>query len=457
METHNISTFAHIIPLQYGRYALFSALWLRVIFFDESLLPFVQSIKNGLPYKSSLRSIPPKIRTEASKLFVQMKDEEFLNPENDDKKIMQIRKAIDDQDISIMYLIVTSNCNLACSYCYLSELLEEKPNQNMRIDTARKAIDLFSKNIRRNEVHNPEIIFYGGEPLLNLDLIEFALDYASKVLPNCRFVLNTNGTFVNEKAIQIMKKYNIEVGLSIDGTKAIHDSCRVDKGGKGTFDRAMTGYRKLVKKGINVGISCTITPQNVKHLTKITEWLINEEGTSALGFNLLIGPPVISEDDYSKKAAQALLDSYQIAWKAGVYEERMARRVNAFSDGVVSLNDCGGCGLQVVITPDEKIGVCQAFMNTGENFMDLTQIDNPQDHELWSLWRKRSPFNMEHCLKCEALGICGGGCPYNSQLRYGNFMQPDLTHCEHAKLTLRFLLQELLNVTLNENKTSETV
>ena len=445
------SSFTHVIKIESGVYALFNSLWLRVIFFDEGLLPLVNALINNIEQDEALSLLKPNLRSEGEKLLLKMSSQKFFGHEEDQNKLTEIRETLESQKISIMYIIVTSTCNLACKYCYLSEALNQENSRSMDEVTASKAIDMFSRIVKNDRVEKPEIIFYGGEPLLDTKLMEFALNYASTIIPNCRFTLNTNGTVINEHSIRLLKHYDVEVSLSIDGPKDIHNRFRIDRSGKGTFSKAITGYKKLQKNNVRVGISCTITPENVNRLEEITNWLIDELNISSLGFNLMIGKvnDTKCEEVYSNNAAKALIECFKIARDAGVYEERVMRRVNSLSDGQLSLNDCGGCGQQIVVTPTGQIGVCQAFMNMGDNFIPIDEVEDPSHHELWAQWRRRSPFNIHECLDCEVLGICGGGCPYNSLIKYGNFMAPDLVHCIHAKETLHFLLKDLWRLSVS--------
>ncbi len=449
----SLSEFIHIIKIKNDIYALFNSLWLRVIFIDEKLLPLVVALRNGQSDEEALLALKDNLREEGSELLAQMTEQKFLNPGEDDAKLIEIRNAIENLKISVMYLIATKNCNFACSYCYLSEALCGENLGDMDEDIARQAIDLFAYLIERDTVDNPHIIIYGGEPLLNEKLIEFALNYASRKISNCSFSLNTNGTKVNERIAKLLRDKDVEVSVSIDGPQEIHDKSRVDKGGKGTFLRVIDGYKKLQQHDVKVGISCTITPSNVGSLVEVTKTLIKELNVSSLGFNLLIGSVGDQEtmDKYSKDAARALVECFKVTREAGIYEDRMMRRVNSLSNGKVSLNDCAACGSQIVVTPDGMISICQAFMNTGENLFRLGSINNPTDHELWKTWRHRSPFNIPECLKCEVLGICGGGCSYNSLIKHGDIMYPDLVHCAHAKQALYFLLEDLWEITSTEN------
>ena len=83
--------------------------------------------------------------------------------------------------------------------------------------------------------------------------------------------------------------------------------------------------------------------------------------------------------------------------------------------------------------------------NQGNDFFDLNVSADLINHPLWTKWRKRSPFNINTCLDCEALGICGGGCPYSAELNSGDIYEIDKTNCSFNKEALKFLLSELWN------------
>ncbi len=444
------SDFAYIIPIGDNKICLFNSLWLRVIFVDDKWLAAIKLMKEGKELSQILLSVPPSQQEELGNFIDQLINEKFVNSTTDDiNKLSEIRYLISNSPISIMYLILTERCNLTCSYCFLSEALNNNGKlTNMDIDTARKAIDLFSSLVKENSVENPEIILYGGEPLINLEVVEFVLYYASEKIQNCKFSLNTNGTIIQPKIANLLKKYQVEVGISIDGPENIHDKLRKSRNGSGTFDKAIRGFNILKKHDVNVGISCTISEENVDFLPDIIRWLIEECKIESLGFNLLIKNFRDENEvtDYANRAAKALIECFKIAREAGVYEDRIMRRVNAFVDGEIVLNDCAGCGQQIVVTPDHKIGVCQAFLNSNQNFVEMVDGKDYNNDELWLYWRERSPFNILECQNCEALGICGGGCAYNSFIREGKISATDKIHCIHTKETLRYLLQELYDV-----------
>jgi uncharacterized protein len=258
-------------------------------------------------------------------------------------------------------------------------------------------------------------------------------------------MMNSNATLATKELAKMLDKYKVRVSVSIDGPKEIHDAHRVDRGGQGSFDNAVQGFRILKENGVDVGVSCTITPSNVDHLTDVIRWLIADLGITSLGFNLMMydGRDTMSVGEYEQKAAQALIDCFKITRDAGVYEDRMMRRVKSLSEGTACINDCGGCGQQIVIAPDGKVGVCQAYLETGENFVDLDESFDPLTNPLWKKWAYRSPFNIPECTQCSALSMCGGGCAHNAYQATGDIMGVDRVHCVHAKESLDFLLVDL--------------
>jgi uncharacterized protein len=120
------------------------------------------------------------------------------------------------------------------------------------------------------------------------------------------------------------------------------------------------------------------------------------------------------------------------------------RRVKNFLEKTPVLSDCGACGLQIVVSPDGKIGVCQAFCGSKEFFItEQFETFEPEIHPFWKQWRGRSPFSNENCRGCVALGNCGGGCPYNAYQTNGSINALDERFCAHAKATTLFLIKDL--------------
>ena len=357
-------------------------------------------------------------------------------------KLGEIRREIANSTISIMYLILSSGCNQACDYCYLKEMVTYNPANPapkvMDRKTIKKAIDLF-KGVVEGKVSGPQIVLYGGEPLINPD-IEFVLEYASQQMGGVQFVLVTNGTLVTPKLAKLLAQYKVNVGISIDGPEKIHNAHRIFKNGRGAFKRAKMGNDLLSSAQANVSISCTVSKESAETLRSTMLWILDEFGAKGVDFNLLIGE---SDPKYAENAANAMIQCFELAKERGFYVDRVMRHVKPFVDGRVHLHDCGANGNQIVVTPDERIGICQAFLNSGENFFPMAEVLEPESHPLWKAWKQRSPFNIQECFSCEALGICGGGCFYDVYQNTGNIMGVSSVHCVYIKKLLSFLLQDL--------------
>ena len=175
---------------------------------------------------------------------------------------------------------VTDDCCMACTYCYQ----HHKQHNVMSFETAKEIIDflLDENNTYINPTNSPGIIidFIGGEPLMAIDLIQQIADYFTQRLIDLnhpwlfkhRFSMCSNGLLYFEPAVQeFISKYNhrLSFSISIDGDKQLHDSCRVDLEGAGTYDRAMAAVEHYVSTyKQKIGSKMTIAPGNVAFIAR---------------------------------------------------------------------------------------------------------------------------------------------------------------------------------------------
>ncbi|MCK6462433.1 MAG: radical SAM protein [Candidatus Pacebacteria bacterium] len=382
------------------------------------------------------------------------------NYSEDYKNLEQKRKESSEPCINNMYLLLNEGCNLACSYCFFEGSFVKPPMLNpMSLSFAKEAIDFYSKILKKV---NPSVInerqklinFYGGEPLLNREVFEKSVTYINGlmndgILPNdTRLSLNTNGTVMDNKLARFITKNKIEVGVSIDGPRLIHDLNRRYINGKGTFRKAVTAFKMLQDAGANVGVSCTVSERTVDEMPEILNWLINDMGIKGMGFNPLIEYRgfKIADDAYAIKIAENLIKCFKIARDKNIYEDRMMRKVKAFVIGYFYDRDCSAIGRQIVFGPNETVGVCMTYYASGKYFVRFDKHFDPFTNPVWIEWGKRMPLNMPKCLGCEALGICGGGCPFNADMRNGGIWELDDFFCEHSKKTLEWLIWELFDL-----------
>lgn len=160
----------------------------------------------------------------------------------DDKKKFLERKL--DGLLTQLILNVTEGCNLRCEYCiYSGSYLGKRVHNNlndMPWNVAKRAVEFFIYHSKLSKARY--ISFYGGEPLLRFDMIKRVIDYSRKLDPNVRFSLSTNGVLLNKDNMKFMEKNNIDLQISLDGPKSIHNKYRKFPDGNGTF--------QIIKKNI---------------------------------------------------------------------------------------------------------------------------------------------------------------------------------------------------------------
>jgi len=379
------------------------------------------------------------------------------NSDIDERAFTETRERLQSKiSLELLYLLVTDGCNLRCTYCFEETPALPASFRPKRMDkkTVIRALDLFAEMaaIHGNPEKKKVIQLYGGEPLVNRRAVNEAISYASQlkmrgVLPdNCQIAIVTNGTLLNEDDARLFASHNVTVGLSIDGPAAITDLYRIPKRHDvHVTERIIAAFRLLRQHGVHVGLSVTLTPQALEHFDEFLTFFTSGEFREADGVSLNLlhfTPNMALNDDYYRAAVTCQLKAFERFREIDFYEERVMRKVRAFTDQEPVYADCGVVGGQLVIAPDGRIGVCQDFVKPRTYFP--RSVYDAEHHDLnevlFADWRNRSPFFMPQCTNCLALGICGGGCPASAELKTGNRYNLDERACHHGKKILEWLV-----------------
>lgn len=192
-----------------------------------------------------------------------------------------------ENGIENVTLEVTEKCNLRCKYCIYNPShpeYREFGHRNMRWDVAKKAID-FLKNHSKKSEHR-HIGFYGGEPLLNYQLIKDSVEYAKSLFGSMTFALTTNATLVNDEIANFFASNDFNLIISLDGPEKMHDANRVMINGEGSFDKTIIGCKKIFEeyqkqgKTGKIGFNMVVSGPDYKkqydeiqHFIKNTEWI----------------------------------------------------------------------------------------------------------------------------------------------------------------------------------------
>ncbi|GHT28703.1 hypothetical protein AGMMS49574_03540 [Bacteroidia bacterium] len=357
-----------------------------------------------------------------------------------------------DNSISVAYFLLTSICNFKCKYCFVESRIEKHDNALMSKETAEKGIQLLKRNV--NQDNQTTIIFYGGEPFLNFEVMKYVVNRTLQLKMNVKFNVVTNGSIINQEIIDFIKENRMEVGISLDGTEKTNDQMRIDNNNKGTYKKIVSTISELHKNGINHGISCTISTHNLGKLDEIIP-ILEQFNIRGMGYNLPAenGNIVISEDE-KQAMVKNLLEAEDIIFEKRIFEDRVInRRLKSFVEKKKWIKDCAGYGHQIAITPKGQVGICHGLwpdeINQKENTyyeFDVNYDGKITDHPIWQEWFNRTPFNMPQCWNCEAISLCGGGCAKNSFLRTGNIWNIDEDICILMKKVVPWIIWKYFDV-----------
>jgi uncharacterized protein len=211
--------------------------------------------------------------------------------------------------VKALCLHIAHTCNLNCSYCFASQGKYHGERAVMSFEVGRRALDFLIEN--SGSRRNLEVDFFGGEPLLNFEVVKQLVEYARSVEgkhgKNFRFTLTTNGLLIDDDVIEFANREMSNVVLSLDGRREIHDRFRVDYAGIGSFDRIVPKFQKLVEArgGRDYYMRGTFTHANPDFLEDIKTML-------DLGFSELSMEPVVCAEgdpaaltEAERKAARA--------------------------------------------------------------------------------------------------------------------------------------------------------
>ena len=395
----------------------------------------------------------------------------LLSHESEDEEVLQrFRENSPKPDVNLAYFILSERCNLACKYCFVGSDTCGKgisSVKDMSLDVAEKAIDVFARQLEQSDCdytkNESNIIFFGGEPLLKFDVLKYVVQRIKEisktrpVLRNTNTAIITNGTLLNEDKITALNDMGVAVSISIDGFTKEANAMRVDNAGVETFERVL--HILEIYKKLNVdapSLSVTLTKKTIEDLPSMVD-LVRNFNVQGFGYNVLLKRDNSQDDiEYYEAASDFIIDSFLALRKHGVYEDRIMRKLNAFANSKIHYSDCGATsGGQILFAPDGRIGICQGLMANSENYVANVWDENfiASKHDAWKNWSRLIPIYNDECLSCEALGICGGGCPVNAKATDPKHRMNcvDKRSCIHSKKTLRFLIEDLYRLALENS------
>lgn len=447
-----LSKFYSAVELKDNVFAIFNSLMMDILYVHKNYLDCIINFKVSDKEKKELLN---------KGIYVKSEKQDY-----DAIDIVKKRYDFFKGKINIMYLIVTSTCNLACKYCFVENCtFNNKTEINMSLDTALEAIKKYGDYIFNNKIIDANLIFYGGEPLVNWEVMSAVIDYVKKEELPIKLSMVTNATLLTVDKIEYLSKNDVEIGISVDGPKELNDLNRIYRTSKDSvYDKVISRFPMLEMKKCKYGLSITVSKEFLKYKKEVVEWL-KQLNVKSVFYNLYHYTSYETDwKEYYEEASEFLLYSYSELITHEINDGRIIRKIESFFENEFKFSDCGAIGgNQLVVKPNGNVCVCHGYFKT--NKYELGNINKNSINELiatkeFEFWKNRCTLNNPKCLNCEALFICGGGCAIQSEALFGDREHIDEPFCIHSKKTLEWILQKCyddLNVNEREVIECETI
>ncbi len=356
--------------------------------------------------------------------------------------------------VKALCLHVAHDCNLKCEYCFASQGDFKGQRLLMPLEVGKRALEFLVKNSGNRK--NLEVDFFGGEPLMNFDvvkeLVKYGRELEKKYNKKFRFTITTNGILLNDDNMKFINENMDNVVLSLDGRKEVNDRMRKTLNGSGSFDIIVPKFLKLVKlRGDKTYyVRGTFTSHNLdfsKDVLKLYE----------IGFDSISVEPVVAspENDYAilEEHLETILKEYEELSSEYIELKKAGKGFEFFhfmidlSQGPCLIKRVVGCGAGVeylAVTPEGDLYPCHQFVGNEEFKMGdvFTGVSN---EELREKFKKANVLTKNECKECWARFYCSGGCHANAYNFNKDITKPYKIGCEMEKKRIECAISIVAN------------
>lgn len=373
--------------------------------------------------------------------IVELYNDKILFSDDDYEKYAEYSVA---SPVKAMCLNIAHDCNLRCKYCFASTGDFGKGRKLMSFETGKHAIDFLLE--KSGDRQNLELDFFGGEPLMNFDVVKQIVTYArsreKEFNKKFRFTITTNGLLLDDDKIDFINREMSNVVLSIDGRKEVNDFMRVRVDGTGCYDKILPAFRKLVagRGDKEYYVRGTFTNHNLDFADDV--FALYDAGFDQISIEPVVG----DSDEYAltEKDLPDVFNEYERLAKRIIDNEKNGKKFNFFhfmidlDQGPCAIKRLRGCGCgndYVAITPDGDIFPCHQFVGMDEYKMG--NIDEGTfNMEMKQDFAKAHVYTKPECKKCWAKFYCSGGCNANNYQYMGDIRTAHKLSCQLEKKRL---------------------
>ena len=344
--------------------------------------------------------------------------------------------------VKALCLHIAHDCNLACRYCFAGEGEYKGDRSLMSLEVGKKALDFLVANSGNRR--NLEVDFFGGEPLMNFDVVKELVAYGRELEKthdkHFRFTLTTNGVLLRDDVIEFANKEMDNIVLSIDGRKEVHDHMRPFKNGKGSYDFILDKFKKVAesRNQQKYYVRGTFTHYNLDFVKDVLS--LADEGFEQISVEPVVAGPeepyAIREEDIPQ-----ICEGYDELAKEMLKRKKEGRGFNFFhymidlSGGPCVYKRLSGCGSgteYLAVTPWGDLYPCHQFVGN-EDFLMGNVWDGVKNTNLQDEFKCCNVYAKEKCRKCFARFYCSGGCAANSYNFHGTITDAYDLGCELQK------------------------
>ena len=351
--------------------------------------------------------------------------------------------------VKALCLHVTHDCNLACRYCFAEEGEYHGQRALMSFEVGKQALDFLIEHSGNRT--NLEVDFFGGEPLMNWDVVKQLVEYGrsreAETGKRFRFTVTTNGVLLNDEMMDFINREMHNVVLSIDGRKQVNDFMRPFRSGKGSYDLILPKFKKMAesRNQQQYYVRGTYTHHNLDFAEDVLH--LADEGFEQISVEPVVAP---STADYAIQEADipALCQEYEKLAEAILARRRAGNGFNFFhfmidlSGGPCVYKRISGCGAgteYLAVTPWGDLYPCHQFVGNTDFLLGNVR-DGIVNTELRDRFKMVNVYAKDTCKNCFSKFHCSGGCAANAYNFTGDILKPYEIGCELQRKRLECAL-----------------